>query len=107
MTQTANVTFKDFWKRLVEERAVTVILPPDKLQTLVCGLHRRRAVERKLLESVGADEVMFEKAESIRVVKDKDYGIDDDGCLRATIIIAPVQKATYTIVSEDEPNAAT
>ena len=102
MAQTANVTFKDFWKRLVEERAVTVILPPDKLQTLVCGLHRRRAVERRLLESVGADEVMFEKAESIRVVKD----LDDDGCLRATIIIAPVQKATYTIVSEDEPNAA-
>lgn len=106
MAQTANVTFKDFWKRLVEERAVTVILPPDKLQTLVCGLHRRRAVERKLLESVGADEVMFAKSESIRVVKDKDYGIDDAGCLRATIIIAPVQKATYTIVSEDDENAA-
>jgi len=106
MVQTASVTFKDFWKRLVEERAVTVILPPDKLQTLVCGLHRRRAVERKLLNSVGADEVMFAKSESIRVVKDKDYGIDDAGCLRATIIIAPVQKATYTIVSEDDENAA-
>lgn len=106
MHKTANVTFKDFWKRLVEERAVTVILPPDKLQTLVCGLHRRRAVERKLLNSVGADEVMFAKSESIRVVKDKDYGIDDAGCLRATIIIAPVQKATYTIVSEDDENAA-
>lgn len=106
MHKTANVTFKDFWKRLVEERAVTVILPPDKLQTLVCGLHRRRAVERNLLNSVGADEVMFAKSESIRVVKDKDYGIDDAGCLRATIIIAPVQKATYTIVSEDDENAA-
>ena len=98
---TAQLTIKQLWEKLVTERSVTVILPADKLQILLVGLHKKRSGERKVLQELGEAEFLFAKQDAIRVVKDKQF-IGDNGEVRATILIAPVQRQEYTVVSEGE-----
>lgn len=114
--KTAVVPVAEIWRRLIEDRSVKVILPLERLQPLLVGLHKKRKSERDIFAKIGIfDEANFSAEDSIRTVRDTEYGnggIDEDGNVCVTFLIAPRPKQTYTIIldetseSEDK-NAAT
>ena len=85
-------------------------MPLERLQPLLVGLHKKRKSECDIFAKIGIfEEVNFSPDDSIRTVRDISYGsggIDEDGNVCVTFLIAPRPKQTYTIVTDEEADDA-
>lgn len=100
--KTASLDFKALFQRLVEDRSITVLIPPDKLATLTVNLHRRRRQDREIFASLGEDDSFFARGDSICCQVDNGYGLDAEGNIRVTFLIAPKPRQEYRIVESEE-----
>lgn len=103
--KTTTVEFSKLFRKLVEDRSVTVLIPPHKLASLTVSLHRRRRVDRNLFESIGESDLCFDSEEAICCKVDDKYGLDVEGNIRVTFLIAPKPKQEYTIIEDVEDGA--
>ena len=103
--KTAVVPVGEIWRRLIENRSVKVIVPLERMQPLLVGLHKKRKSERDIFAKIGIfEEANFAPEDSIRTVRDTNYGsggVDGDGNVCVTFLIAPRPKQTYTVITDE------